>query len=114
MKISIFPLVIIFPLIVAGCTSQKPTETTTNTLVQQLSELCIQACNNVLAAGQPLEEGPCLLNPIREDRIWVCDVAHNPRQPIDDLPENQCSAYISGEANHFVEVTPDCKFIRAK
>ena len=56
-----------------------------------------------------MTNGPCLSNEIVED--WVCDVAHSPRQAVDDLPENQCPAY-GDKASHFVEVDPDCNFIR--
>ena len=42
----------------------------------------------------------------------VCDVAHSPREAVDDLPENQCADFREGRAHHFVEVTPDCRFIR--
>ena len=41
------------------------------------------------------------------------DVAHDPRQAVDDDPANQCAAYRSGEAHHFVELDPDGRFIRS-
>jgi hypothetical protein len=44
---------------------------------------------------------------------WVCDVAHEPRQPVDNLRENQCDAWHAGTATHFIEVTPECEFIKA-
>ncbi len=46
--------------------------------------------------------GPCLTNDLLPD--WVADIAHNPRQKIDDLPQNQCQAFIEGRATHFVEM----------
>ena len=67
----------------------------------------------------PLERvyanGPCLSdnNPDWNITDWVCDVAHSPRQPVDDLSENQCQAFRNGQAHHFVEVDPSCNFIRA-
>ena len=76
-------------------------------------EKCINACRQAMVAGKDLSNGPCLLNPIPELRDWVCDVAHEPRQDVDNLPENQCSSFREGRANHFVEVTPACNFIRA-
>jgi hypothetical protein len=42
----------------------------------------------------------------------VCDVAHEPREAADNLPANQCASYINGSANRFIEVTPECIFIR--
>ena len=55
-----------------------------------------------LAVGVDMSKGPCLSNELIPD--WVLDVSHDPRQPVDDLPENQCSAYIEGKAHHFVEL----------
>lgn len=72
---------------------------------------CIAACENYLKTGNTLDVGPCLMNPIPKTE-WVCDVAHSPRMPIDNIAENQCSAFNVGTASHFIEVTPDCKFIR--
>ncbi len=45
--------------------------------------------------------------------FWVCDVAHSPREDVDNLPENQCREFGEGKANHFVEVNPNCEFIKA-
>ena len=54
--------------------------------------------------------GPCL-GVITKD--WVADVAHDPRQDVDDDPANQCEPYRSGEASHFVELDPQGNFIRS-
>ncbi len=79
-------------------------------------DACIKACKDALALGKDLSNGPCLLNPIK-DMNWVCDVAHWPRKDVDNLEENQCSAWREahekGQKMHFVEVTPSCEFIRA-
>jgi len=74
---------------------------------------CIEACRNAKNAGQDLSNGPCLLDPISEMPDWVCDVAHSPREDVDNLPENQCSAFRQGSAKHFVEVDVNCQFIKA-
>ncbi|MFH8132534.1 MAG: hypothetical protein QW321_02935 [Candidatus Aenigmatarchaeota archaeon] len=73
-------------------------------------EACIQACMEAKAQEMNLNDGPCLSNKIIEN--WVCDVAHNPREPVDDIKENQCPEY-GKTAFHFVEVDPNCNFIRA-
>jgi len=86
---------------------QKPSQK-----LQSLVDLCVQACKNA-AKTRKLEEGPCLLDPMPEDADWVCDVAHWPRQAIDNQPENQCQSYRNQTSHHFIEVTPDCDFIRA-
>lgn len=38
----------------------------------------------------------------------------DPREDVDDDPANQCQRYRSGEADHFVELTPDGELIRAE
>jgi len=74
------------------------------------TDLCIKACQDALSEGMDLSNGPCLSNEIADN--WVCDVAHSPRQAIDNDPSNQCPAY-GVSASHFVEVDPECNFIRA-
>lgn len=61
------------------------------------------------AEGRDLSNGPCLGEVIPN---WVADVAHDPRQKVDDDPANQCEEYRSGEAEHFVELDPDGNLIR--
>ena len=57
-----------------------------------------------------MSSGPCLgvIKP-----SWVADVAHDPREDVDDAAQNQCEAYRSGEADHFVELMPEGEFIRS-
>ncbi|VVB57254.1 Uncharacterised protein [uncultured archaeon] len=98
-------LVLLFAL--SGCTATSPPPAgETDPVVS-----CIQACRQARDSGTSLEPGPCLLNPILAAPQWVCDVAHEPRQAVDDLPENQCSAY-RRNSTHFVELRPDCSLIR--
>ena len=61
-------------------------------------------------AGEDLSNGPCLSNEVIPD--WVADIAHDPRQAVDDLPENQCSAHREGQAHHFVELDEQGNVIR--
>jgi hypothetical protein len=63
------------------------------------------------ATGIDMSSGPCLSNEIIPD--WVADVVHNPRQAVDNLAANQCSAYQEGKAHHFVELDQEGNFIRA-
>ena len=85
---------------------------------------CVALCDNArimecgsarLADCGPWIEGPCVSDARPNDMPagWACDVAHNPRIPADDAPENQCQAYLKGSVKHFVEVTPECELIRA-
>jgi hypothetical protein len=62
------------------------------------------------AQGMDFNNGPCLSDNIQTD--WVVDIAHNPRQPIDNLPENQCTAFREGKAHHFVELDTNGNLIR--
>lgn len=62
--------------------------------------------------GRDFSAGPCLSNALMPG--WVLDVAHKPRVPSDDLPENQCSAFREGTAAHFVELDTDGNLIRAR
>jgi hypothetical protein len=60
--------------------------------------------------GVDMARGPCL-GVIKEG--WVADVAHDPREDIDDRTENQCPAYREGDADHFVELDPEGNLIRS-
>jgi len=72
---------------------------------------CQELCQNKLSTNGILaEDSPCLSNSIVED--WVCDIAHSPRQEVDDDPANQCSAFREGRAHHFVEVDGNCNIIK--
>lgn len=62
--------------------------------------------------GEDFSKGPCLSNALMPG--WVVDIVHNPRIAIDDLPENQCPAYIEGKAKHFVELDLNGNLMRAK
>lgn len=62
--------------------------------------------------GQDFSSGPCLSNALMPG--WVVDIAHSPRLPADDLPQNQCPAYREGRADHFVELDPEGNLIRAR
>lgn len=59
--------------------------------------------------GVAMDNGPCL-GEIADD--WVVDVAHSPRQPVDDKAENQCPAFRDGTAHHFIELTTNGDLIR--
>lgn len=69
------------------------------------------AYEEAAAAGTDLADGPCL-GVVLDN--WVADVAHDPREEVDDRPENQCEEFRSGEAEHFVELDPDGNLIRAE
>jgi hypothetical protein len=89
-------------LLISGCAKQQ-----TNNVVDE----CKAACSAALTTGQNLSNGPCLLDPM-SNPYWVCDITHSPRESIDDLPENQCNAWNNKTASHFIELTPECIFIK--
>lgn len=64
------------------------------------------------AMGVDFSTGPCISNSLMPG--WVVDIVHNPRTSVDELPENQCSAYIEDRIAHFVELDTEGNFIRAK
>jgi hypothetical protein len=62
-----------------------------------------------------ISRGPCIGNKLPNlGPDWVVDIAHDPRQPIDDEPRNQCPKARSGQAQHFVELDPQGKVIRVR
>ena len=64
------------------------------------------------AQGKDFTNGPCLVEESIAD--WSVDIVHNPRQAVDDLPENQCQFYLDGKTHHFVELDLDGNLIRAQ
>jgi hypothetical protein len=72
------------------------------------------AFSQVQATGRDVSPGPCISESLPGLPDWVADVAHDPRQSIDDEPANQCQRYRSGQANHFVELNVDGRLIRAE
>jgi len=120
-KFFIILFLIFFSIFLNGC--QKPGQEITNAVtgfgaidqkiqadkdlaVAQAKELYRQA----IMEGIDLANGPCLSNNLIPD--WVADIAHNPRLSIDDLPENQCSAFREGSAHHFVELDLEGNIIK--
>ena len=69
------------------------------------------AYEEAIEQGVDMSNGPCL-GEITEN--WVADVAHEPREEIDDDPANQCEAFRKGDADHFVELDTDGNLIRAE
>jgi hypothetical protein len=128
-EIAIMLTFLIMAVFVSGCVLQKDEETN-NTEISDISEEnenstgnftqslalveCGNLCKDAIAQGLNISSGPCLSDNNKNWTVneWVCDIAHSPRQPVDDLIENQCAAYINSEAHHFVEVGTNCTLIR--
>lgn len=75
----------------------------------ELTTLAKQKYNEEKTKGTDMKNGPCL-GTIAIG--WVADVAHNPRQDVDEKPENQCSDYLSGAVTHFIELDPNGNLIK--
>lgn len=72
---------------------------------------CQDLCQTELSAGDAdFISGPCLAESIIPD--WSCDIAHSPRQSIDDDPANQCASFREGLTQHFVELDGNCNRIK--
>jgi hypothetical protein len=72
------------------------------------------AYEQAITRGDDLAKGPCIAEELPDLADWVADVAHDPREDVDDDPENQCERYREGEASHFVELDPEGELIRAE
>lgn len=110
MRIVLSAVIILAIIFASGCVTLKAEDIDKTTP----EEYCILYCKASIQQGQDISAGPCLSDE-KEDwphPDWVCDVAHSPRQDIDDQPENQCKAYRDGKAHHFVEVDTNCDLIR--
>jgi len=99
--------------LVSGCLNSS--EETEQTIATDPQERCVEVCREQIAAGVDLNIGPCL----SEKRDvewniddWSCDVAHQPKEIADDTSLNQCQDYRKKTVTHFVEVSPNCEFIR--
>lgn len=68
--------------------------------------------NQAKERGMDFKSGPCLSNALIPG--WVLDLVHSPREAMDNLPENQCKAYLEGSAKHFVEMDLQGNLVRVK
>jgi hypothetical protein len=100
------------PLAVAGCGSKGSNVNASGS--QRAVDEAQAAFRQAQASGIDLSTGPCISESLPSLPDWVADVAHDPRQPIDDEAANQCQRYRSGEAHHFVELNIDGQLIRAE
>jgi hypothetical protein len=107
-KLLVLILALVGVVLISGCIGQEGATSEKDKAISA----CIDECLSRLDAGEDLSVGPCLLNPIPDLPDWVCDVAHDPRESVDNRPENQCSAFREGRSHHFVEVNPSCELIK--
>jgi hypothetical protein len=99
--ILIISIVLISVLFISGCVTQYSSK------YSPIVDECVNVCNSIKNTTN-ISSGPCIGNPMMVNRDWVCDVVHSPRQDVDNLQENQCSAFGNKTASHFVEVNEQC------
>jgi hypothetical protein len=97
-------------LVVPGCGGSEVSEQEGDRAIAAAR----RAYGEAVSRGQGLDAGPCIAEQLPGLPEWVADVAHDPREDIDDEPGNQCRRYREGEASHFVELTPAGRVIRAE
>ncbi len=96
-------------LVAAGCGGEASDDERTGAIeaAQQVYETAAQG-------GADLDAGPCIAEELPGYADWVADIAHDPREPVDDNPANQCARFRDGEASHFVELDPEGELIKAE
>jgi hypothetical protein len=97
-------------LFAAGC-ARKGTGPVLTPQQRRAVDAAQQTFRQKVSEGVSMSRGPCL-GEIMPD--WVADVVHNPRQPIDEDPANQCYDYRKGKAHHFVELDTNGELVRVK
>lgn len=115
MSKKIFVVILIFAaglFLGAGCAKKVEPQETTKSDRERAIEAARKLFKEKKAQGLDMSNGPCLSDEIIPD--WVADVAHSPRQQVDNVPENQCLAFREGKAKHFVELDENGNLIRAK
>jgi hypothetical protein len=100
-------------LIMAGCGGSESEQVSPSDRDRAVDQA--QAAYDEFAGSvADLSIGPCISESLPGLPDWVVDIAHDPRQSIDDAPENQCQRYRDGEAEHFVELDKDGTLIKAE
>jgi len=99
-------IVLFYILILSGCAQNEKQAVTTNKITDNSKAVLLakEIYAQEKAKGTDFSNGPCIANPIEQMPDWVVDIAHSPRQAVDNLPENQCSAFSQRKASHFVEL----------
>lgn len=111
-KITVYIYIVVISLIIGGVILGLTTQDKANKYKEEAVNTCISLCKLEIAKGTILNSGPCISNSVAPG--WVCDIVSSPRNKlIDDLSDNQCEAYRNGTIKHFVELTPECNFVRA-
>jgi Tfp pilus assembly protein PilP len=103
-------LALVAVVVVSGCGGGSPSQDVRDRAVNEAMAAYRQAKDD----GTNLSRGPCIAEQLPGLADWVADVAHDPRQPVDDVPANQCRRFRAGQAHHFVELDTSGRLIRAQ
>jgi hypothetical protein len=76
-------------LIMAGCGGSESEQISPSDRDRAV-DMGQAAYDELVATGADLSVGPCVSESLPGLPDWVVDIAHDPRQSIDDAPENQC------------------------
>ena len=102
--------VLIAGVVLVGCGGGSPSQDVRDRAVNE----AMAAYREAKQVGTDLSRGPCIAEQLPGLSDWVADIAHDPRQPVDDVPANQCQRFRNGQAHHFVELDPSGNLIRAQ
>jgi hypothetical protein len=103
-------LALLAAVLLSGCGGGEASQSDQDRAVAE----AMKAYHDAKANGTDLSRGPCIAEQLPGLPDWVADLAHDPRQPVDDEPANQCQRFRDGEAHHFVELDTSGNLIRAQ
>ena len=115
MLLSRFALgILLLTMVMSGCISGNDDDDVGDDERDRAISAALVVYEEVAGTGVDLSDGPCIAEELEDVPGWSVDIAHDPRQEIDNDPANQCQAYRDGQTSHFVELTPEGELIRAQ
>lgn len=103
-------IAVVITVVVLAFTPNSKNQTSNTRKYQDIEQKAISLYLKNKKANINFTSGPCL----GTVDGYAVDIAHSPRQAIDDLPKNQCPNYVNGKVTHFVELTEGGSIIRVK
>ena len=106
--------ILLLAVIMSGCISGDDDDDREGDERDRAISAALAVYEEVASSGVDLSNGPCIAEELEDVPGWSVDIAHDPRQEVDNDPANQCLAYRDGQTSHFVELTPEGELIRAR